>query len=149
LRTSWLFGRFGNNFLTKILDSAKNCTNLNVVTDQIANPTSCNSLAKALWQIVLTYQNLQKLTWGIYHFAEIPSCSRYDFAQKIVDLGYQLKILAHKPNLIPVLTKDYSSQTPRPLNTSLNCDLFAQTFNFKLTNWHANLTEELQCIAES
>jgi len=141
VRTAWLFGAQGTNFVTKIIELAQNQDNLKVVIDEIGNPTSYYSLAKALWQIVFSYQKSKNLAWGIYHFAGDAPCSRYEFALKIVEQAYKLQILRHKPKIEFLLSN--VNKAPRPQNSSLNCTLFEQTFNFKQPNWRRDLTKEL------
>jgi len=140
VRSSWLFGVSGNNFLTKVLKIAQNNCKIKMVTDQIGNPTSYVSLAKALWQLVLLYQKNRDLKWGIYHYASSNYCSRYDFTQFMLDKAYEYKILKLIPKLIAISSQDYTSAVVRPLNCTLNSELFGTTFNIELPNWHNDLT---------
>lgn len=77
VRTSWLFGPLGKNFVEAILDRARSGAVLRVVEDQIGSPTYTEDLAVALEQII------ERGTSGIYHVSNQGACSRFDFAREI------------------------------------------------------------------
>ena len=79
VRTSWLYGEWGNNFVLTILKAAKEKGHLDVVDDQRGNPTYAEDLAHHILKIILTDE------YGIYHCTGNGECSWYDFACKIVE----------------------------------------------------------------
>jgi dTDP-4-dehydrorhamnose reductase len=78
VRISWLFAPNGNNFVSKILARADQYGTLQVVTDEVANPTYAPDVAKAIWQLVTTGH------YGIYHLVNEGYCSRYEYAVEIL-----------------------------------------------------------------
>lgn len=79
VRTSWLFAHGGRNFIHAILNAARAGKNLRVVTNEIANPTYNDDLADAISSLVDTGR------YGIYHFVNEGTCSRYDFARYVLN----------------------------------------------------------------
>ena len=82
VRTSWLYGDGGNNFVAKVLAAARSGRALSFVTDEIASPTSADDLAVAICGLIE-----QGAPAGIYHFANEGAVSRYDFACEILRLA--------------------------------------------------------------
>src|SRR5512139_937436 len=99
VRTAWLYGLGGNNFVRKIITRADADGTLRVVTDEVSSPTYAEDLITALEQLIATG------AYGLYHFTNDGACSRYELAQKILELSGR----AHIP-VEPILLKDY----PRP-----------------------------------
>ena len=102
IRTSWLYGYHGPNFVTTMLNLAKKTKNINVVNDQIGSPTYTVDLANAIALLI------KKPTYGIYHVTNSENCSWYDFAAEIFK---QSKV---DVNLKPVTTEEFPRHAPRP-----------------------------------
>jgi len=79
VRTAWLYGQWGKNFVHTIMKAAKEKGHLDVVEDQIGNPTYAEDLAHHILKIILTDE------YGIYHCTGNGECSWYDFACKIIE----------------------------------------------------------------
>jgi len=79
VRVAWSYGYGGNNFVTKIVQRAKEIGQLRVVTDEISSPTFTKDAAQAIAQLIETD------AFGIYHFINDGECSRFDFAQQILE----------------------------------------------------------------
>lgn len=83
VRTSWLFGHGGRNFIHAILNRAQDGNALRVVTNEVATPTYVNDLATAITQLIATEQ------YGVYHLVNEGRASRWDFARHVLDItGY-------------------------------------------------------------
>ncbi|KAA8675284.1 dTDP-4-dehydrorhamnose reductase [Clostridium sp. HV4-5-A1G] len=82
VRTSWLYGLYGRNFVYTILKAAKERGHLDVVDDQRGNPTNAEDLACHILRLMLTAE------YGIYHCTGKGECSWYDFARKIVEYAH-------------------------------------------------------------
>ena len=104
VRTAWLYGRGGSNFVTKIIAVADKQGALRVVTDEVSAPTYAPDLARAIVQLLGTDH------YGIYHFTNSSFCSRYDWARKILELAGR----AHVP-LQPITSADWQRTAPPPL----------------------------------
>ena len=102
VRTSWLYGYHGPNFITTMLNLAKTHDSINVVSDQIGSPTYTVDLATAINELI------KQPKYGIYHITNSDSCSWYEYALEIFkNAGIEIEIS-------PVTTEEYSSPAPRP-----------------------------------
>ncbi len=99
VRTAWLYGLGGNNFVKKILTRADSDGRLRVVTDEVSSPTYAEDLVSAIEQLMLTG------AYGTYHFTNEGACSRFEFAQEILKQTGR----GHIP-IEPIVLADY----PRP-----------------------------------
>ena len=143
IRTAWLFSRFKNNFLEKIIFRIINSNELTGAYDCIGSPTSASSLAKAISKIIPKYLNDLSLG-GIYHFANQGSASRYDFIQEIQNLFISSSSEKYSPQeILKVKNSFFDLPAMRPLNTSLNSDKILSTFNIKSSNWKEELFKEI------
>lgn len=143
IRTAWLFSRFKNNFLEKIIFRIINSNELTGAYDCIGSPTSASSLAKAISKIIPKYLNDLSLG-GIYHFANQGSASRYDFIQEIQNLFISSSSTKYSPQeILKVKNSFFDLPAMRPLNTSLNSDKILSTFNIKSSDWKEELFKEI------
>ena len=85
LRTAWVFGNNGNNFVKKMIEIGKNKTDIRVISDQIGSPTSAKSIAKTVSEILFKMKDADKndKRWGTYHYSGIPYISWAEFAEEI------------------------------------------------------------------
>lgn len=102
IRTSWLYGQHGNNFVKTMLKLSKNRSDLKVVSDQVGSPTYTVDLVKFLADLIETDH------YGIYHATNTGSCSWYEFAQTIFEIR-NIHI-----NVVPCTTEEYQLAAPRP-----------------------------------
>lgn len=110
IRTSWLFGHEGKNFVKTMLRLAKENIEIKVIDDQIGSPTYVNDLTDTIIQL------LDKDS-GIYHVSNSGSCTWHEFAQAIFTFG------GYNPNLVvPVKSEEFGSLAPRPYYSVLGND---------------------------
>jgi dTDP-4-dehydrorhamnose reductase len=108
VRTSWLYGLHGNNFVKTMLRLAESHQQLTVVDDQIGSPTFTEDLALFLLQLVATEK------YGIYHASNSGSCSWYEFAKAIFEeRGIDVEV-------IPCSTKEFPRPASRPRYTVMD-----------------------------
>lgn len=108
VRTSWLFGRHGHNFVATMLKLAREHGEVKVVDDQVGTPTSTDDLAKFLKDLMVTER------YGIYHASNQGSCSWYEFAKAIfAESGLNI-------NLTAVTTQEFPRPAPRPAYSVLD-----------------------------
>lgn len=141
IRTSWLYGLEGNNFLTKILQKIKTQeTRLRIVDDQIGQPTLVTDLAARILQM-----SSIKLNSKIYHATNTGQASWYDFASRIFNL--QNQPLEH---ISAIQASDYNSVARRPAFSVLGQSAWADSGLSPMRNWSEALDEVLrgQVIAE-
>ncbi|MGG4034643.1 dTDP-4-dehydrorhamnose reductase [Paenibacillus cisolokensis] len=132
VRTSWVFGKYGNNFVKTMLNLAKERKSLKVVRDQIGSPTYTFDLARFLLELVKTDY------FGIYHVSNAGSCSWYEFANAIFeDSGIDVV-------LEPCTTADFPRPAPRPAYSVMDqCGIRSNGLN-PLRNWREALRHYLQ-----
>ena len=104
VRTSWLYARGGENFITKIIRAADTHGQLRVVTDEVATPTYAPDLARAISQLIRTGH------FGIYHLTNSGSCSRYEWAKRILELSGRSEIPVE-----PITADQWQRDAPPPL----------------------------------
>ncbi|KXG76279.1 dTDP-4-dehydrorhamnose reductase [Thermotalea metallivorans] len=102
VRTSWLYGLNGKNFVTTMINLSKTKRELNVVNDQIGSPTYTFDLAKAIEKLI------EKQTYGVFHITNSDYCSWYDYAKEIFDITH----INIKVN--PITTEELNRPAPRP-----------------------------------
>lgn len=108
VRTSWLFGKNGNNFVKTMLNLAKDKKIISVVNDQVGSPTYTEDLAKALLQLI------SKPAYGTYHITNEDFCSWYDLTKYIFEVANVTGV-----KVIPITTEELNRPAPRPKNSRL------------------------------
>lgn len=132
IRTSWVYGEFGNNFLKTMLRLARERDELRVVADQRGCPTSTLDLAEAILGIaprLIAGENV----WGTYHFAGSGVTTWHGFASRIVEA--QAPFTGRSPKVTPITTAEYPLPARRPANSEFDCSLFARTFGIQARPW--------------
>jgi dTDP-4-dehydrorhamnose reductase len=153
LRTSWVYGARGRNFLLTILRLARERRELKIVNDQIGAPTWSRMLAEVTSQIVA--QSFSPLcrqaipiqdVSGIYHAVAAGSTSWHGFAAKILesDPGHALPAL---PKLVPIPTSGYPLPATRPRNSCLSNEKLMRTYGLTIPVWDESLALCLRDIA--
>jgi dTDP-4-dehydrorhamnose reductase len=141
LRTSWVYGVFGSNFLKTILRLSKERQELRIVADQHGNPTSTAQIADAIFAIAPGIRD-RTGPWGTYHFTGSGTTTWHDFAKRIVDL--QARYTNRRPPVVPIRTEEYPTRARRPANSALDCSRFVRTFGITPETW---TTESERAIA--
>lgn len=142
-RTSWVYSRYGRNFLSTILRVAAERDTLRVVNDQHGAPTSAEMIADVTALAVSAYRS-GTLATGLYHLTASGETSWHDFARHIIDRastnGAILKLTADEVQPIP--TADYPTPARRPANSRLHTRKLAESLRIQLPHWavHANRT---------
>ncbi len=138
IRTSWLYGAHGNNFVKTMLRLSKEKKELRVVEDQRGCPTFAGDLADAIIKIVEMIKYGQELKWGTYHYCNTGVTSWYDFAQKVIELATEHEKLAVE-KIVPIPTSDYPTPAPRPAFSALDCSSFGAAFGVEMHPWEESL----------
>jgi dTDP-4-dehydrorhamnose reductase len=148
LRTSWVYGPRGRNFLLTMLKLAAQRDELRIVDDQRGAPTSSRQLARATLGL-FTADAARKLeaadvarvkgTPGIYHASAAGETTWFGFAQAIFARAHAPRT----PRLIAITTSEFNARAPRPANSVLSSALLEKTFGVRLTSWSEGLDEVL------
>ena len=137
LRTSWVYGLRGANFLLTIRRLAAERDELSIVADQIGAPNWCRTLAEATARIVGLGLPAVAERSGLYHLSSTGQASWYDFARAIVGD-------ASRPRIVPITTAQYPTPARRPAYGVLATARFEATFGFALPAWREALA---RCVA--
>jgi dTDP-4-dehydrorhamnose reductase len=124
VRTQWLYGRYGNNFVTSILRQAREKKVLSIVNDQIGSPTYTVDLSEAISVL------LQRDARGVFHVANSDLCSWYTFGQTILKLSGMERV-----KVIPISSKELSRPAIRPAYSVFNCQKLKQVTGMTLRPW--------------
>ena len=138
LRTSWLYGPTGSNFMLTMLRLMKKHNSVRVIDDQIGSPTSTFSLANTIWKFA-AYPNSQ----GIFHFTNAGVASWYDFAVAIAEEAFKAKKLEFMPKISPIPTEDYPTQARRPAYCVLNKTKTYNLLQIQPVHWRTCLRKVL------
>ena len=147
-RTSWLYSEYGNNFVTKIVNKFYNNNILFAVINEMGSPTYARRLAEMIISIIEEelYVNgaAYEITSGIYNFSGEGVCTRYDFANTIVD-GICEKY-GYLGTLVNPITQTQANEmwglkAKRPLHVPLNNSLINAYLNCIRNKWNIDLAE--------
>jgi len=140
LRTAWVFGEKGNNFVKTMLRLVTQRAELGIVADQVGGPTYAGDIAAALLLMADKAVNEpQNVMWGVYHFTGEPHVSRYQFATAIFDKAIENKLLAKAPVLNALTTDQYPTPAKRPANSRMDCSKIKSQFGIKPSDWRKAL----------
>lgn len=139
LRTAWVFGEHGNNFVKTMLRLTKTRDTLGVVADQVGGPTYAGDIASALIQIAEKIINGETVEYGIYHFTGEPYVSWCDFAKAIFAEAISQNVLEKAPLVNAITTADYPTPAKRPANSCLDLTKIQQVFGIQPSDWQTAL----------
>jgi dTDP-4-dehydrorhamnose reductase len=131
IRTSWLYGKNGNNFVKTIINASRKSTKneLKVVNDQIGSPTYSIDLINAIIFII------KQKSYGTYHVSNEGYCSWYDFAKKILQLSNINK------EILPMCSEELERPAIRPKYSVLDNYKLRKQFNYTLRAWDKALED--------
>ena len=139
LRTAWVFGEHGHNFVKTMLRLAKDRDSLGIVGDQFGGPTYAGDIAKTLIEIANQILAGKENAFGVYHFTGKPYVSWYEFAKAIFVEAESQNILKKSPLVNRIATSDYPTPAKRPANSRLDLTKIKQTFGIEPSDWQKAL----------
>ena len=131
IRTAWVFGINGHNFVKTMLKLGKERDELRVVADQFGSPTYTDDLAKLICDMIVTDK------YGVYHATNEGFCSWFDFASEI------MKQAGVKTKVSPVSSEEYPTRAVRPKNSRLSKISLDQAGFSRLPTWQEALNHFL------
>ncbi|MDP2969420.1 MAG: dTDP-4-dehydrorhamnose reductase [Deltaproteobacteria bacterium] len=135
IRTQWLYGRHGRNFVTAILRQAKEKKVLSIVNDQIGSPTYTVDLSRAISMLI------RKKASGIFHVTNSDFCSWYDFGQAILRLSGVEEV-----EVLPISSRELDRKAARPSYSVLSMEKFKQEIGMELRPWSEALKDFLSLL---
>lgn len=138
LRTSWVVGAHGGNFLKTILRLARDRDQLRIVADQTGAPTAAALIADVTAHLIARYfADREHFAFGTYHLAASGETNWCEYARHVVALaearGLDLKL--RSTDIEPIATHEYPLPAKRPVNSRLDCSKLTSTFGISLSDW--------------
>lgn len=144
IRTSWIFSKYGKNFLKTMIDLSKSKNEISVINDQYGSPTYAKDLAQALIKIISKLK-LSDFKSSIYHYSGREECSWYDFAKVIFDCIESING-SNEMRIIGISSSDYDSFAKRPKYSVLDCDSLIKEFDIETSNWQNGASEVIESL---
>jgi dTDP-4-dehydrorhamnose reductase len=146
LRTAWVYGPFGKNFLLTMLNLGKTRDKLTVVADQHGCPTAADDLAAAILAIAARIADggWQDRYAGVYHAAGTGETTWCDFARAIFEVAGRHG--AKVPVVEPIPTSAYPTPAKRPANSRLDCGKLEAVFGVRLPAWRDSVTRTVDAV---
>ena len=135
IRTSWVFGKYGHNFVFTMQKLAETRDELTIVNDQFGRPTWTRTLAEFMCFVIE-----QKAPFGIYHLSNDNACSWYEFAKEILK-DTDVKVS-------PVTSEQFPQKATRPQYSVMDLSK-AKALGFKIPTWQEALQGMLQAVAQA
>jgi dTDP-4-dehydrorhamnose reductase len=146
LRTSWVYGTRGKNFLRTILRFAREKDELRIVDDQHGSPTWSRDLARAVVHIIrgmseksaahaMPVQEIVQEVQGVYHVAGAGDTTWFGFAREFLRIAAEVRPGSKLARLTPIETGEYPTPARRPLNSRLDCSRIRDVFGVALPMW--------------
>ena len=146
LRTAWVYGAYGQNFLKTMLRLAGERDELRVVADQVGCPTATADIAEAVLAVDAALRSGQQ-RFGTYHFAGTGETSWHGFAEAIV--AAQSAYTRRRPRVEPIATADYPTPARRPANSRLESERFAEAYGYRAKPWRERVAEVVERLASA
>jgi dTDP-4-dehydrorhamnose reductase len=153
LRTSWVYGSYGKNFLKTILRLGAERDALRVVADQFGAPTSAESISEGVVLLVKSWQPSQESQTGVYHFTNTGETSWHSFSCEIVYEYNRLREEKNWPalkvnieNISAITTADYPTPAARPANSRMDNTKLKKIFGIELPSWQQGLQQVMQTM---
>ena len=141
LRTAWVYGPHGKNFLHTMLRLMRERGSVRVVDDQIGCPTAIPALAETAWAFA-AHPELA----GVYHWTDAGVASWYDFAVAIAEEGAARGLLPAGSEVSPIATEDYPTLAKRPRFSLLDWRATATALDISPFHWRVRLRQVLEEI---
>ena len=147
IRTAWLYGLQGNNFVYTMLKLFKEREIIKVVEDQWGSPSYTVDLAEVILKII----EGNSISYGLYHFTNEGATSWYEFTRTIYDKAKRMDLIKcnKKVEIEPVRTEQYPTAAKRPRYTVLSKDKIKREFNLKIRDWNEALGDFLISLQEN
>ena len=145
LRTSWVFGIHGHNFVKTLLKLQKKRAPLNIISDAVGCPTAASDIAMVIIHLVSQVFQKKRMQWGTYHYCGANTTCWYSFAKEVFKT-VSIATGSHLPQIIPISSEDYPSVIQRPANTALSCQKIKNVFGISPCNWEKGVQKVVNTL---
>jgi dTDP-4-dehydrorhamnose reductase len=147
LRTAWLYGVHGQNFVKTMLRLGREKQVISVVADQFGSPTSAADLAAAILNIISRIKYNPDITWGTYHYCGQGITTWHGFTEEILSLARQYISIKTK-DVKPISTAEYPTKATRPCFSALDCGLIKKNFGINIKPWQDSLKTAIRRLCQ-
>jgi len=151
IRTSWLYGTNGKNFVKTMIDLMNTNSEIKVVNDQKGCPTNSADLAEAILKLIEKSESATSLfgknsapNFGIYNYSNGGETTWFDFAQAINKFGKKYGKIEKDCNVISCTSEDFVQKALRPSYSVLNKDKISKALKIKIPGWESSLEKYLR-----
>jgi len=144
IRTAWLYGKYGNNFVHTMLRLINERNEVKVVNDQRGSPTWTVDLAETVIAFIKTGMSGKDIPYGIYNFTNEGEITWFDFAREIHTLARKLGILKKDCEIKPCTSADFPAKVKRPAYSVLDKSKIKTALGIEVPAWDKSLKEFLQ-----
>ncbi|MDR2095994.1 MAG: dTDP-4-dehydrorhamnose reductase [Treponema sp.] len=148
IRTAWLYGKYGNNFVHTMLRLMKERDTVTVVDDQRGSPTWAFDLAHTITAFIIASEAGKTIPFGIYHFSNEGNMSWFDFAREIYDEGRNLGLLTDGCTVKPCTSAEFPARVKRPAYSVLDKSKIKDTLGITIPFWKESLSIYLHTLVK-
>lgn len=152
IRTSWVYSRFGNNFVKTMLRLMASRDRLSIVGDQIGSPTSAFRLARVIWQLINVSNKGDAIALNsndkVFHWSDSGVASWYDFAVAIHKEGLKKGLLSKAIEIDCILSKEYPTPAYRPNYSVMDTSNLRSLLSLGASHWSSELSAVIDMIKE-
>jgi dTDP-4-dehydrorhamnose reductase len=147
IRTAWLYGLYGNNFVHTMLRLMNERDEVKVVDDQRGSPTWAFDLASAVLAVITAADGGKNVPFGIYHYTDEGNISWFDFAKEIYQQGRELGRISKNCAVKPCTSAEYPAKVKRPAYSVLDKSKIKAALGIDIPAWDTSLKEFLKICA--
>jgi len=141
IRTAWLYGKHGNNFVHTMLRLMNERDEVKVVNDQWGSPTWTFDLAETIITLIKTVDSGKSISFGIYHFTNEGIISWFDFAKEIYKQGREQGRITKECSVKPCTSAEYPAKVKRPAYSVLDKSKIKTALEIEIPAWDKSLKE--------
>ena len=145
MRTAWVYGVHGSNFVKTMLKLGRERDHLRVVDDQLGCPTAASDIADAILTLAQKISDGTEISWGTYHYCGEGIVSWYRFAVEIFHIAQQ-RGYPFSPEIEPIPSSEFPTPVRRPSFSALDCTRIKDTFRIHPRPWRESLVEVVEEI---
>ena len=145
LRTAWLYGYYGKNFVFTMINLMNTKDKISVVNDQFGTPTNTQNLANVICNLI-NKSTSENIPSGVYHCTDLGQTNWYEFAKEIHHFGIKYGKITGNCVVNPCTTEEYPVKAKRPAYSVLSKDKLMKNLNISLPEWKQNLEEFIKNI---
>jgi len=144
IRTAWLYGEYGNNFVHTMLRLMNERDEVKVVNDQRGSPTWTVDLARTVIAFIKTEMSGKDVPYGIYNYTNDGEITWFDFAKEIFKQGREQRLITKDCGVKPCTSSEYPAKVKRPAYSVLDKSKIKTTLGIEAPAWEKSLKEFLQ-----